>query len=49
MTKPKFRLPPKQEVKSESFQGIQLKPVTKDAKKPQQAESDKVDLKVAPL
>lgn len=48
-TKPKSRIPPKQEVKTESFQGIQLKPVTKDGKQPQQAESTKVELKVAPL
>lgn len=47
--KRKFRIPPKQEVKTESFQGIQLKPVTKDGKQPQQAESTKVELKVAPL
>ncbi|XP_011700590.1 PREDICTED: twitchin isoform X1 [Wasmannia auropunctata] len=44
-TKPKSRLPPKQEVKTESFQGIQLKPVTKDPKQPQQAENGKVELK----
>lgn len=50
VTKLKSRiLPPKQEVKTESFQGIQLKPVSKDSKKPQQAENDRVELKVAPL
>lgn len=48
-TKPKFRIPPKQEVKTDTFQGIQLKPVSKDPKQPQQAENGKVDLKVAPL
>lgn len=48
-TKPKSRLPPKQEVKTESFQGIQLKPVTKDPKQPQQAENGRVELKVVPL
>lgn len=48
--KPKFRLPPKEEVKTESFQGIQLKPVTKDPKQPQQAQTaNGVELKVAPL
>lgn len=50
VTKPKSRiLPPKQEVKTESFQGIQLKPVSKDPKQPQQAENGRVELKVAPL
>lgn len=48
-TKLKSRIPPKQEVKTESFQGIQLKPVSKDAKQPQQAENGKMELKVAPL
>lgn len=48
-TKLKPRIPPKQEVKTDSFQGIQLKPVAKDSKKPQQAESDKTELKVALL
>jgi len=47
-TKLKSRLPAKQEVKTDSFQGIQLKPVTKEGKKPQQAENGKIDLKVAP-
>lgn len=46
-TKLKSRLPPKQEVKTDSFQGIQLKPVTKDGKQPQQAENGRVELKVA--
>lgn len=49
VTKPKRTLPPKQEVKTESFQGIQLKPVSKDSKQPQQAENGRVELKVAPL
>lgn len=50
VTKPKSRiLPPKQAVKTESFQGIQLKPVSKDPTQPQQAENGKVELKVAPL
>jgi hypothetical protein len=48
-TKPKSRLPAKQEVKTDSFQGIQLKPITKEGKKPQQAENGRIELKVAPL
>jgi len=46
-TKLKSRLPPKQDVKTDSFQGIQLKPVTKEGKQPQQAENGKIELKVA--
>lgn len=43
------KLPPKEEVKRQSFQGIQLKPVTKEPKEAQQAEKNGVMLKVAPL
>lgn len=42
------KIPPKQEVKTGSFQGIQLKPVTKEPKEAQKAENG-VELKVAPL
>ena len=47
--KPKLRkpAPPKQEVKAESFQGFQLKPVAKGLKKPQNAENGTVELKVS--
>lgn len=43
------KLPPKEEVKRDSFQGIQLKPVTKEPKEAQQAEKNGVELKVDPL
>lgn len=43
------KLPPKEEVKTGSFQGIQLKPVTKEPKEAQQAQKNGVELKVVPL
>lgn len=48
-TKPKLRKPPppKQEVQTGGFQGIQLKPVAKALQKPEQAENGTVGLKVA--
>lgn len=43
--KPKRRIPPKQEVKADSFLGIQLKPVSKEAKAAEKAKLE-TELKV---
>lgn len=43
--KSKRRIPPKQTVKSDTFMGIQLKPVARDPKAAQKAKSE-IELKV---
>lgn len=46
--KSRLRKPPKYEIKAESFQSVQLKPIPKEPKKPQRAENGTmVDLKVS--
>ena len=41
-----LRKPPKYEIKADSFQSIQLKPVSRDPKTPQKAENGGIELKV---